>query len=461
MTDFIVCAVHKCQGQTMQRAAVYLPSPVFTHGLLYVALSRIGNAADVRIMVRDMHHMQGRSPSTPGTYTRNVVWREVFEAFRLDLEPSRPADRHERDRHERSADETHVLLQRMRSLTDRRNGIVRGTTHQEGNTDIVQARVARRAAESESREASFAQQSTVNENARRLRQQRRDEAVAQSRAAMSAHRARERAQRQEAHQRSAQEAAERRETAAAEAAERRAAEREARRQADITRDNGPPALEDTGPLHGEGGSEDDRICMICLENVPPEQEAQITPPCHPYHTDCITRWLRESSCCPVCRRAITAINGRGVRRARARADTTRDFEVAQELRREIELEETEQSHTARANRARRHRLGTSGHDSEDEVFAAIDEAASALGVVFDVEDPPFSRFSNTMSWLYVPLIRAALRMDPVGHIYPAAAYMPALWWDAIVGVFMSGDPLTPLIAAPISRPPSHPYRIPV
>ena len=30
---------NKCQGQTMQEVGVYLPSPVFTHGQLYVAVT--------------------------------------------------------------------------------------------------------------------------------------------------------------------------------------------------------------------------------------------------------------------------------------------------------------------------------------------------------------------------------------------------------------------------------------
>ncbi|KAG0719939.1 hypothetical protein GWK47_049469 [Chionoecetes opilio] len=34
--------INKCQGQTKSYVGVYLPTPVFTHGQLYVSLSRVG-----------------------------------------------------------------------------------------------------------------------------------------------------------------------------------------------------------------------------------------------------------------------------------------------------------------------------------------------------------------------------------------------------------------------------------
>ena len=41
--------ISKAQGQTFRRVGVWLPSPVFTHGQLYVALSRVGDGENLWI----------------------------------------------------------------------------------------------------------------------------------------------------------------------------------------------------------------------------------------------------------------------------------------------------------------------------------------------------------------------------------------------------------------------------
>ncbi|KAK8938689.1 hypothetical protein KSP39_PZI011162 [Platanthera zijinensis] len=65
--------INKAQGQTIKHVGLYLPSPVFTHGQLYVALSRGVRAANTKVLVKD-----GSLPSRSGTYTTNVVFKELL-----------------------------------------------------------------------------------------------------------------------------------------------------------------------------------------------------------------------------------------------------------------------------------------------------------------------------------------------------------------------------------------------
>ena len=62
--------INKSQGQTFDRVGILLPSPVFTHGQLYVAFSRVRNAQSVRI---------GMFADDNGRFvTKNIVYREVL-----------------------------------------------------------------------------------------------------------------------------------------------------------------------------------------------------------------------------------------------------------------------------------------------------------------------------------------------------------------------------------------------
>ncbi|KAG2194274.1 hypothetical protein INT47_009684 [Mucor saturninus] len=67
--------INKSQGQTLDSVGLYLPSPVFGHGQLYVALSRVRNPSGIKIMLDTPY-----DPNTPQTttFTTNVVYKEVF-----------------------------------------------------------------------------------------------------------------------------------------------------------------------------------------------------------------------------------------------------------------------------------------------------------------------------------------------------------------------------------------------
>ncbi|XP_074271299.1 uncharacterized protein LOC141595232 [Silene latifolia] len=59
--------VNKCQGQTLSQVAVYLPRPCFSHGQLYVALSRARKASQVTVF-----SVPGPE-AVPATFVKNVV----------------------------------------------------------------------------------------------------------------------------------------------------------------------------------------------------------------------------------------------------------------------------------------------------------------------------------------------------------------------------------------------------
>ena len=46
-----VMTVNKSQGQTLNIVGIYLPKSVFSHGQLYVAMSRVGSKEGVCVLV--------------------------------------------------------------------------------------------------------------------------------------------------------------------------------------------------------------------------------------------------------------------------------------------------------------------------------------------------------------------------------------------------------------------------
>lgn len=64
--------INKSQGQSLSHVGLLLKKPVFSHGQLYVAISRVTNRKGLKILICDEESGQNSS-------TRNVVYKEVFQ----------------------------------------------------------------------------------------------------------------------------------------------------------------------------------------------------------------------------------------------------------------------------------------------------------------------------------------------------------------------------------------------
>jgi ATP-dependent DNA helicase PIF1 len=64
--------INKSQGQTLGVVGLYLPRPVFTHGQLYVALSRVKTRKGLKILITNDNDESQH-------FTNNVVYPEVFQ----------------------------------------------------------------------------------------------------------------------------------------------------------------------------------------------------------------------------------------------------------------------------------------------------------------------------------------------------------------------------------------------
>ncbi|KAD4586201.1 hypothetical protein E3N88_23802 [Mikania micrantha] len=66
--------INKSQGQSLSRVGLYLKEPVFTHGQLYVALSRVKSRQGLKLLILDKY---GKVTNQ----TSNIVYKEVFNSL--------------------------------------------------------------------------------------------------------------------------------------------------------------------------------------------------------------------------------------------------------------------------------------------------------------------------------------------------------------------------------------------
>ncbi|XP_035840255.1 ATP-dependent DNA helicase pif1-like [Helianthus annuus] len=71
ITVCFAMTINKSQGQSLSRVGLYLRDPVFSHGQLYVALSRVNTKDGVKLLIFDKN-------GWPTNQTTNVVYKEIF-----------------------------------------------------------------------------------------------------------------------------------------------------------------------------------------------------------------------------------------------------------------------------------------------------------------------------------------------------------------------------------------------
>ena len=69
--------IHKSQGQTIQKIGLYLSIPVFSHGMLYVALSRVTKKSNLKVFIKNAPG-QGNNIVPGAVVTKNFVDKSVL-----------------------------------------------------------------------------------------------------------------------------------------------------------------------------------------------------------------------------------------------------------------------------------------------------------------------------------------------------------------------------------------------
>ena len=71
LTSDFAMTINKSQRQSLKNVGIYLSSPMFSHGQLYVAISRVTSKDGLKILITD-------EDGDNTTLTSNVIYHEVF-----------------------------------------------------------------------------------------------------------------------------------------------------------------------------------------------------------------------------------------------------------------------------------------------------------------------------------------------------------------------------------------------
>lgn len=69
--------INKSQGQTFNKVGIFLRGPVFTHGQLYVAASRVRSFDSLKFYICEGKE-QGHLANDDRVFSKNIVYTEVL-----------------------------------------------------------------------------------------------------------------------------------------------------------------------------------------------------------------------------------------------------------------------------------------------------------------------------------------------------------------------------------------------